>query len=231
MELTGRIVTSRLPLVMPDSPAYFPVFPSLKPFPSSTRSKSFIGSSVVRRGHGWATRVDKIFRRGQLLSAAAFSLGHGGNDAQKTMGIITAVLTAGNIWGMHYGPDGSLPHIPIEVVLSAHAAIALGTLSGGWRIVRTMGTRITKLKPVGGFCAESAAALTLAYVTLTGTPVSTTHTITGSIVGVGATRRLSAVKWGVAGRIVWAWILTIPAAAFVAAVSFWVVSYLHRLFS
>jgi len=165
------------------------------------------------------------------LSAAAFSLGHGGNDAQKTMGIITAVLTAGNIWGMHYGPDGSLPHIPIEVVLSAHAAIALGTLSGGWRIVRTMGTRITKLKPVGGFCAESAAALTLAYVTLTGTPVSTTHTITGSIVGVGATRRLSAVKWGVAGRIVWAWILTIPAAAFVAAVSFWVVSYLHRLFS
>jgi PiT family inorganic phosphate transporter len=178
-----------------------------------------------------ATRVDKIFRRGQLFSAAAFSLGHGGNDAQKTMGIITAVLTAGGVWGMQYGPNGTLPQIPIEVVLSAHAAIALGTLSGGWRIVRTMGTRITKLKPVGGFCAESAAALTLAYVTLTGTPVSTTHTITGSIVGVGATRRLSAVKWGVAGRIVWAWILTIPAAAFVAAVSFWVVSYLHRLFS
>jgi PiT family inorganic phosphate transporter len=178
-----------------------------------------------------ATRVDKIFRRGQLFSAAAFSLGHGGNDAQKTMGIMTAVLTAGGVWGMHYGPDGSLPTIPIEVVLSAHAAIALGTLSGGWRIVRTMGTRITKLKPVGGFCAESAAALTLAYVTLTGTPVSTTHTITGSIVGVGATRRLSAVKWGVAGRIVWAWILTIPAAALVAAISFWVVSYLHRLFS
>jgi PiT family inorganic phosphate transporter len=176
-----------------------------------------------------ATRVDKLFRRGQLLSAAAFSLGHGGNDAQKTMGIITAVLTAGGVWGMAYNPDGSLPPIPTTVVLSAHAAIALGTLSGGWRIVRTMGTRITKLKPVGGFCAETAAALTLAYVTLTGTPVSTTHTITGSIVGVGATRRLSAVKWGVAGRIVWAWILTIPAAAFVAAVSFWIVSTLHNM--
>jgi PiT family inorganic phosphate transporter len=145
------------------------------------------------------------------------------------MGIITAVLTAGGVWGMAYNPDGSLPPIPTTVVLSAHAAIALGTLSGGWRIVRTMGTRITKLKPVGGFCAETAAALTLAYVTLTGTPVSTTHTITGSIVGVGATRRLSAVKWGVAGRIVWAWILTIPAAAFVAAVSFWIVSTVHNM--
>ncbi len=178
-----------------------------------------------------ASRVDKIFRRGQLFSAAAFSLGHGGNDAQKTMGIITAVLTAGGVWGLSYGPNGTLPPIPTLVVLSAHAAIALGTLSGGWRIVHTMGSRITKLKPVGGFCAESAAALTLAYVTLTGTPVSTTHTITGSIVGVGATRRLSAVKWGVAGRIVWAWILTIPAAAFVAALSFWIVALLHRLAS
>ncbi|HKE56637.1 MAG TPA: inorganic phosphate transporter [Pyrinomonadaceae bacterium] len=176
------------------------------------------------------TRVDRIFRRGQLFSAAAFSLGHGGNDAQKTMGIITAVLTAGGVWGLGYGPNGELPAIPIVVVLLAHAAIALGTLSGGWRIVRTMGTRITKLKPVGGFCAETAAALTLAYVTLTGTPVSTTHTITGSIVGVGATRRLSAVKWGVAGRIVWAWILTIPAAALMAALSFFIVRTIHNLF-
>lgn len=176
------------------------------------------------------TRVDNIFRRGQLFSAAAFSLGHGGNDAQKTMGIITAVLTAGGIWGMQYGPNGSLPPIPLSVVLAAHAAIALGTLSGGWRIVHTMGSKITKLKPVGGFCAETGAALTLAYVTLTGTPVSTTHTITGAIVGVGATRRLSAVKWGVAGRIVWAWILTIPAAATIAAVSFWIVYLLHRSF-
>jgi PiT family inorganic phosphate transporter len=179
--------------------------------------------------HFSATRVDKVFRRGQLFSAAAFSLGHGGNDAQKTMGIITAVLTAGGVMGLSYGPNGTLPPIPIAVVLAAHAAIALGTLTGGWRIVHTMGSRITKLKPVGGFCAESAAALTLAYVTLTGPPVSTTHTITGSIVGVGATRRLSAVKWGVAGRIVWAWILTIPAAAFVAAVSFWIVAAIHRL--
>jgi PiT family inorganic phosphate transporter len=162
--------------------------------------------------------VDKFFRRGQLFSAAAFSLGHGGNDAQKTMGIITAVLAAGGI--LSYNKDGTLPGIPLWVVLAAHAAIALGTLSGGWRIVRTMGTKITKLKPVGGFCAETGAALTLAYVTLTGTPVSTTHTITGAIVGVGATRRLSAVKWGVAGRILWAWVLTIPIAASIAALSF-----------
>jgi inorganic phosphate transporter, PiT family len=162
--------------------------------------------------------VDKFFRRGQLFSAAAFSLGHGGNDAQKTMGIITAVLAAGGI--LAYGPNGQIPPIPLWVVLIAHAAIALGTLSGGWRIVHTMGSKITKLRPIGGFCAETGAALTLAYVTLTGTPVSTTHTITGAIVGVGATRRMSAVKWGVAGRIVWAWILTIPAAGIIAALSF-----------
>jgi len=176
-------------------------------------------------------RVDSIFRKGQLFSAAAFSLGHGGNDAQKTMGIITAVLTAGGVAGLTYGPKGALPGIPIWVVLSAHAAIALGTLSGGWRIVHTMGSKITKLKPVGGFCAETGAALTLAYVTLTGTPVSTTHTITGAIVGVGATRRLSAVKWGIAGRIVWAWILTIPAAGLIAALSFWLVRLIHNLAS
>src|SRR4026209_332836 len=176
-----------------------------------------------------ASKVDKIFRRGQLFSAAAFSLGHGGNDAQKTMGIITAVLTAGNVAGLSYGPGGKLPAIPLWVVLGAHAAIALGTLSGGWRIVHTMGSKITKLKPVGGFCAETGAALTLAYVTLTGTPVSTTHTLTGAIVGVGATRRLSAVKWGVAGRIVWAWVLTIPAAATIAALSFWIIRAIHSI--
>ena len=175
------------------------------------------------------SRVDGIFRKGQLFSAAAFSLGHGGNDAQKTMGIITAVLTAGGIGGLAYGPNGTLPEIPLWVVLSAHAAIGLGTLSGGWRIVHTMGSKITKLKPVGGFCAETGAALTLAYVTLTGVPVSTTHTITGAIVGVGATRRMSAVKWGVAGRIVWAWIFTIPAAALIAALSFWIVRLVHHL--
>jgi PiT family inorganic phosphate transporter len=177
--------------------------------------------------HWTPHRVDRVFRRGQLLSAAAFSLGHGGNDAQKTMGIITAVLAAGGL--ISYGPNGGLPAIPIWVVLTAHAAIGLGTLSGGWRIVRTMGTRITKLKPVGGFCAEAGAALTLAYVTLTGTPVSTTHTITGAIVGVGATRRLSAVKWGVAGRIVWAWVLTIPIAGMIAALSFLLIEFIYKI--
>ncbi len=160
-------------------------------------------------------RVDKFFRKGQLVSAALFSLGHGGNDAQKTMGIIALALVASNI-DPHASND-----IPLWVVLVCHAAIGLGTLSGGWRIVHTMGSRITKLKPVGGFSAETAAALGIIGVTYGGIPVSTTHTITGAIVGVGATRRLSAVKWGVAGRIVWAWILTIPLAALISAVSFW----------
>jgi len=163
-------------------------------------------------------RVDRAFRTGQLFSAAAYSLGHGGNDAQKTMGIITAVLVSGGL--IASAPGGALPAIPLWVVLIAHAAIALGTLSGGWRIVRTMGAKITKLKPVGGFCAEAAGSLTLFGATLAGIPVSTTHTITGAIVGVGSTRRLSAVKWGVAARIVWAWILTIPAAGLFAALSF-----------
>src|SRR6185503_3857876 len=156
------------------------------------------------------TKVDRLFRRLQFVSAAAFSLGHGGNDAQKTMGIITALLySTGALTGEF--------HVPLWVVLSAHVAMGLGTLSGGWRIVKTMGMKITKLRPVGGCCAETAAALTLFGATLTGIPVSTTHTITGAIVGVGSTRRLSAVKWGVAGRIVWAWLLTIPASAGIAA--------------
>jgi PiT family inorganic phosphate transporter len=169
------------------------------------------------------SRVDKTFRRGQLLSAALFSLGHGGNDAQKTMGIITAVLVSGGM--IANGPNGALPEIPLWVVLGAHASIALGTLFGGWRIVRTMGTRITKLRPMGGFCAETAGALTLFLVTLTGIPVSTTHTITGAIVGVGSTVRVSAVRWGVAGRIVWAWLLTIPFAAGLASVFFFVLKH------
>jgi PiT family inorganic phosphate transporter len=160
-------------------------------------------------------RVDHIFRKGQLISAAAYSLGHGGNDAQKTMGIITAVLVAGGL--MASGPGGALPNIPIWVVLCAHAAIALGTMTGGWRIVHTLGSRITKLKPVGGFAAETAGATTLFMNTLLGIPVSTTHTITGAIVGVGATRRLSAVRWGVARRVVWAWLLTIPISGLTAA--------------
>src|SRR5918911_328338 len=171
--------------------------------------------------------VDKAFRRGQLFSAAAFSLGHGGNDAQKTMGIITLALMSGGL--IAAGPGGKLPDIPLWVVLIAHAAIGLGTLSGGWRIVHTMGSKITKLKPVGGFCAETAGAATLFGATLTGIPVSTTHTITGAIVGVGATRRLSAVKWGVAGRIGFGWILTIPVAGIIAALSYLVIEFIYHM--
>jgi PiT family inorganic phosphate transporter len=163
--------------------------------------------------------VDRLFRRLQLLSAAAYSLGHGANDAQKTMGIIAGALYTGGLMSKSdmLGGWGRL-HWPI--ILAAHAAIALGTYLGGWRIVKTMGQRITKLKPVGGFCAESAGAFTLFATALAGIPVSTTHTITGAIVGVGAIHRVSAVRWGVAGRIVWAWIFTIPAAALMAATAF-----------
>jgi PiT family inorganic phosphate transporter len=172
-------------------------------------------------------KVDKGFRVGQLFSAAAYSLGHGGNDAQKTMGIITAVLIAGGFLGT--AADGKLPEPPLWVILSAHSAIALGTLTGGWRIVKTMGSKIAKLQPVGGFCAETAGAITLAIATHFGIPVSTTHTITGAIVGVGSTKRLSAVKWGVAGRIVWAWVLTIPAAGIIAAISYFLIVGIDRI--
>jgi PiT family inorganic phosphate transporter len=158
-------------------------------------------------------RVDHWFRRLQLVSAAAYSLGHGGNDAQKTMGIIAGVLFAGN-----YITEF---RIDLWVILSAHAAIALGTLSGGWRIIHTMGSKITKLQPVGGFAAETAGAISLFTATNLGVPVSTTHTITGAIIGVGSIRRLSAVRWGIAGRIVWAWILTIPASGLIAALIWW----------
>ncbi|HUA15743.1 MAG TPA: inorganic phosphate transporter [Verrucomicrobiae bacterium] len=163
--------------------------------------------------------VDRLFRKLQLLSAAAYSLGHGANDAQKTMGIIAGALYTGGFLSKSdmLGSWGRL-HWPI--ILAAHAAIAAGTYLGGWRIVKTMGQKITKLKPVGGFCAETAGAITLFATALAGIPVSTTHTITGAIVGVGAVHRLSAVRWGVAGRIVWAWLLTIPAAALIAALSF-----------
>jgi PiT family inorganic phosphate transporter len=165
-------------------------------------------------------RVDRWFRRLQLVSAAAYSLGHGGNDAQKTMGIIAGVLVAGGYLQL---VNGQLP-IPFWVIMAAHGAIALGTLSGGWRIIHTMGSKITKLQPVGGFAAETAGAISLFAATHMGIPVSTTHTITGAIIGVGSIKRLSAVRWGVAGRIVWAWILTIPASAAIAAVVYWVVS-------
>jgi len=162
------------------------------------------------------SRVDKTFRRLQLASAALDSLGHGANDAQKTMGIIAGVLFAGGLLTEF--------RIPIWVVLAAHAAIALGTLSGGWRIIHTMGQKITRLQPVGGFAAEAAGAVSLFTATALGVPVSTTHTITGAIVGVGSTRRMSAVRWGVAGKIVWAWVLTIPASAVIAAACFYMLA-------
>ena len=162
--------------------------------------------------HYTPARVDTLFRRGQLVSAALYSLGHGGNDAQKTMGIIAVLLYANGYLGDTF-------YVPLWVVLACHLAMGLGTLSGGWRIVRTMGMRITKLKPVGGFCAETGGAITLFLATNLGIPVSTTHTITGAIVGVGSVMSASAVRWGVAGRIVWAWVLTIPCSAFISALT------------
>ncbi|NCW40129.1 MAG: anion permease [Betaproteobacteria bacterium] len=162
------------------------------------------------------SRVDKWFRRLQLVSAGAYSLGHGGNDAQKTIGIIWMLLIA---TGYASSTDAAPPN---WTIISCYVAIAMGTMFGGWRIVKTMGQRITKLKPVGGFCAETGGAITLFLATALGIPVSTTHTITGAIVGVGSTQRASAVRWGVAGNIIWAWVLTIPASAFVAGVEYWV---------
>jgi len=160
------------------------------------------------------SEVDHIFRKGQLLSAALYSLGHGGNDAQKTMGIIAGLLFSA----------GMLDHffIPLWVAVSCYGAIAMGTMFGGWRIVKTMGQKVTKLKPVDGFCAESAAAASIYVASALGVPVSTTHTITGSIMGVGSLRRLSAVRWGVAGKILWAWILTIPCAAAISALTYYI---------
>jgi len=160
-------------------------------------------------------RVDRFFRRGQLVSAAAYSLGHGTNDAQKTMGIIAVLLFTTGHLGQEF-------YVPRWVILAAHAALALGTMLGGWRIVKTMGMRITKLRPIGGFSAETAGAITLLGTAIGGIPVSTTHTISGAIMGVGAIQRFSAVRWGVAGRIVWAWIFTIPAAAIVSAATWYV---------
>jgi inorganic phosphate transporter, PiT family len=171
--------------------------------------------------------VDKWFRKLQLLSAAAYSLGHGGNDAQKTMGIVAGALYTAGYMSV-YDMQHEWGRFKWFIILAAHAAIAAGTYFGGWRIVHTMGSKITKLKPFGGFCAESAGALTLFGTALAGIPVSTTHTITGAIVGVGAVHRLSAVRWGVARRIVWAWIMTIPASAGVAALVFWTIRLFHR---
>jgi len=168
---------------------------------------------LSRKSH--PLKVDHVFRKGQLISAAAYSLGHGGNDAQKTMGIIAGLLFSAKIIDSFY--------IPLWVVLACHTAMGLGTMSGGWRIVKTMGQRVAKLRPVDGFCAELGAATTLFFSTAIGVPVSTTHTITGSIMGVGSLKRLTAVRWGVAGRIVWAWILTIPLSALISAISYIVI--------
>jgi PiT family inorganic phosphate transporter len=155
-------------------------------------------------------KVDHLFRKGQLFSAAAYSLGHGGNDAQKTMGIIAGLLFSAGYLGTEF-------HVPLWIVLSCHATIALGTMSGGWRIVKTMGNKLSKLRPVDGFCAEFGASMVLFGASAIGVPISTTHTITGAIVGVGSLKGIRAVKWGIAGQIVWAWILTIPAAALISA--------------
>jgi len=177
---------------------------------------------VLGIGVSWAFRrstpfkVDHIFRKGQLVSAALYSLGHGTNDAQKTMGVIASLLFSAGMLGEKF-------YIPLWVVLACHSAIALGTMSGGWRIVKTMGQKVAKLRPVDGFCAESGAAVTLFATSFLGIPISTTHTITGSIMGVGSLKRLSAVRWGVAGRIVWAWILTIPCSAAISAGVYWMV--------
>jgi len=169
-------------------------------------------------------RVDRAFRVGQLISSAAYSLGHGTNDAQKTMGIIALVLfTAGYL--------GDTFYVPTWVILSAHAAIGLGTYMGGWKVVRTMGMKLTHLRPIGGFCAETASASMLLGTALAGIPVSTTHTIAGAIIGVGSTRRLSAVRWGIAGKIVWAWVLTIPAAAIVSAGTYYIIEAVFSFFS
>lgn len=158
-------------------------------------------------------KVDHIFRKGQLFSAALYSMGHGGNDAQKTMGIIASLLFSAGLLGSKF-------YIPFWIVIACHAAIALGTMLGGWRIVKTMGQKVAKLKPIDGFCAESGAAVMLFVSSAFGIPVSTTHTITGSIMGIGSLKRLSAVKWGVAGRIIWAWILTIPCSAAISALAY-----------
>jgi PiT family inorganic phosphate transporter len=163
-------------------------------------------------------KIDRWFRVGQLVSAGAYSLGHGGNDAQKTMGIIAMALVASG--HLEKAAKGHDQHVPLWVVLACHAAMGIGTMSGGWRIVKTMGMKITKLAPVGGFCAETAGAVTLFTASALGVPVSTTHTITGAIVGVGTTRKFTAVRWGIAGRIVWAWIFTIPGAALISALSY-----------
>jgi PiT family inorganic phosphate transporter len=187
----------------------------------------FILGSILMLAISWMfvrstpSRVDRLFRRLQLVSSSMYSLGHGGNDAQKTVGIIWMLLIAAG----HVGPQGD---VPVWVVVACYAAIGAGTMFGGWRIVKTMGQRITKIRPASGFCAELSGSIALFLATALGIPVSTTHTIAGSIVGVGSTQSVSAVRWGIAGNIVWAWILTIPCSAFIAGLSWWVAQIVLR---
>src|SRR5438094_3770894 len=219
-------LSSAYSVILPEGWTKTLVFIIVAPIMGMVLALSFSSISYWLLRNQTPGNVDKWFRKLQLLSAAAYSLGHGGNDAQKTMGIIAGALFTGGYmssdemtheWG----------HYKWFIILSAHTAIALGTYFGGWRIVHTMGSKITKLRPLGGFCAESAGALTLFGTAVAGIPVSTTHTITGAIIGVGAIHRLSAVRWGVARRIVWAWVLTIPASALVAGMLFGVIRLLH----
>lgn len=205
----GVLLASRWPRGWPGTLSFIVISPMLGMLIGMTM---MVAVGWIFRNSG-PSKVNRVFRVAQIASASLFSLSHGLNDAQKTMGIMMAAL----ILGGYYATSSE---IPTWVILSANGAIALGTLSGGWRIVRTMGSRITKLRPVGGFCAETGGALTVIFASLLGIPVSTTHTITGAIVGVGSTKRLSAVRWGVAGRIVWAWVLTIPAAATISALTY-----------
>ncbi|MGD0527399.1 MAG: inorganic phosphate transporter [Polyangiaceae bacterium] len=211
---TGSVVAGVRALDLPffEKTALFIV---ISPLLGAILGFGFMALVMLLFGRRSQRSVDKHFRRLQLVSAALYSLGHGGNDAQKTMGIIVMALVSTGM--LAAGTDGHAPAIPFWVVLACQTAMGLGTLSGGWRIVKTMGMKITKLQPVGGFCAETAGALTLFLATGLGVPVSTTHTITGAIVGVGSVRKLTAVRWGVAGRIVWAWVLTVPGAAIIAA--------------
>ncbi len=194
------------------------VFIIVSPMIGMTLGFMFMVIAMNLNRHSTIAKSDKIFRKLQLISAAVYSLGHGMNDAQKTMGIIAMVLFSKGLLGNTF-------YIPFWLVIACHVAIALGTMFGGWRIVKTMGTRITKLQPIGGFSAETAAACSIIGASIAGIPVSTTHTITGAIVGVGATHRLSAVRWGVAGNIIWAWILTIPASAIISAVIYFFIKY------
>ena len=206
---TGAVITSGLLKIL----AFIVVSPLLGVLLGTT-----LGTIVYRIFRNSTPRkVDFLFRKGQLLSAGAYSLGHGGNDAQKTMGIIAGLLYSQGLLGPTF-------HVPFWVIIACQMALSTGTLMGGWRIVKTMGNKITKLRPVDGFCAETGAAMALYTASFLGIPVSTTHTITGSIIGVGSLKGLSAVKWGVAGRIVWAWIITIPAAATVSMIIYFLSS-------